>query len=191
MRGQITFTGGAQSVTQLTKGMTFIASPKRSMSNSRLIASTLAIFLGLFLSYCSLFYIPAFTTDSKILRMSSEDKILPQISYTTKRKDGWFTPYLDLLRVQRGYMHKGSKVQAVFVVSEPAEMTFQVTRCKRIPLLEIFKCTPVDQSEIKIQRKSSGLVSFTIPNPGFYYVTESIQSISGAPAEYSVIWRRQ
>ncbi|WP_026147874.1 hypothetical protein [Robiginitomaculum antarcticum] len=190
MRGQFTFTDSAQSVSQLKKGMTFSA-PKRSMSNGRLIASTLAIMLGIFLSYCSLFYLPAFAVDSKILRMSSESKVTPQISYETQNKSGWFTPYLDLLRVQRGYMHNGSHVEAVFVVSEPSEMTFIVTQCQRVVLMEIFKCTPIDQSEVKVQRKNSGIVSFTIPNAGFYYVSESIQSVSGAPAEYSVIWRRK
>lgn len=190
MRGQITFADGAGAVTRYGTALGKHAK-KRSMSNKRLVASAIALFLGIFLSYCSLFYLPAFASDSQILRLSSADKVSPKIDYDASRKDGWFTPYFDLLRMQRGYMSAGSKVEAMFVTSTPAQATFAVTRCKKLPIVEIFSCTPIDDSRVTVSDKDSGLVSFTIETSGFYHVTETIRSASGEYVDYNVIWRRK
>lgn len=190
IRSQITFADGNGAIARYGSALGAQAK-KRSMSNKRLVASAMSLLLGIFLSYCSLFYLPAFASDSQILRLSSAEKISPKITFGASRKDGWFTPYFDLLRMQRGYMSAGSTVQALFVVSEPAELTFAVTRCKKLPIIEIFSCTPVDDSRVTVEGKESGLVSFTVDQSGFYHVTESVRSRPGGYADYNVIWRRK
>lgn len=190
LRGQITFADSTRAITRYSNALGTTVK-KRSMSNMRLFASAAALLLGIFLSYCSLFYLPAFASDSQILRMSSEAKVTPQLGHMRSKKGGWFTPYLDLLRMKRGYMVEGSEIEAIFAVSQPAQMTFAVTQCKKTPVVEVFKCNPINDSRVTVEKKHTGLVRFTIEEPGFYYVTESIKSISGDPAEYSVIWRRK
>ena len=189
-RGQITFSDSNGAIARYGSALGEQAK-KRSMSNKRLFASALALFLGIFLSYCSLFYGPAFVSDSQILRLSSADKVSPKFGYGETRKDGWFTPYLDLLRMQRGYMSAGSKVEALFIASEPANVTFAVTRCKTLPVIEIFSCTPVDDSRVTVEGKDNGLVSFTIEQSGFYHVTESVRAESDSYVDFNVIWRRK
>ena len=189
-RGQITFSDSNGAIARYGSALGAQAK-KRSMSNKRLFASAFALFLGLFLSYCSLFYLPAFASDSQILRLSSADKVSPKFGYGEKRKDGWFTPYLDLLRMQRGYMSAGSKVEALFVTSDPANVTFAVTRCKSAPIIEIFSCTPVDDSRVTVESRNNGLVSFTIDESGFYHVTEAIHTDPDTYIDFNVIWRRK
>lgn len=163
---------------------------RRSMSNMRLLATAGTLLFSLFMVYCSLFYLPAFASDSMILRLSTEEKVSPAIA-PANANDGWLSPYLDLLRQRRGYIKLGATIEAVYVLSEPGDVTFQITRCDGPRIVEIFQCKPVETFTVEYKSRLQGVVDYRVPAGGFYQVKEVITSNSGEEIDYDVIWRRK
>jgi hypothetical protein len=162
---------------------------KFSMSPRRLLTTAISLFLGLALCYCSLFYLPAYFEDNRVFQASSHKDLEPSLS-GEPIKAGWFTPYLDLLRVKRGYFKAGQIIEAEYVLSKENDFVISVTRCASRPIIEIFSCKPLETIEYVQSDTMRGKLRIQAPSNGFYNVTEFSRGEQPSDLKYAVLWRR-
>lgn len=160
------------------------------MSARRLFATAGTLLMGLVLCYCALFYIPAFFSKDRIISLSTHEDVLANLK-GNEIKAGWFTPYLDLLRVKRGYLKSGQIIEAEYVISDKAEFKISVTRCAPLVIIEIFACRPIETIEHIQKDTTRGRLKIQAPANGFYYVSEAVSDTTEKGLTYSVVWRRR
>jgi len=145
---------------------TFV-STEPTMKKSRLVGTATSLFLGLATSYFSLFYIPAYLNQTDIARITSHNKVKPSLDNlgTPVR---WYSPYIDLLRLRRGFFNGGQTVEASYILAERGKLTLKAQRCGGPAIVEIFKCN-VREEIVHIEGESlQGKIFITLPSTGFY-----------------------
>ncbi len=162
---------------------------KVGMSPRRLLLSTLSLTLGIGLCYCSLFYLPAYFKENRVFQVSTNTDLEPSLRGEPVRA-GWFTPYLDLLRVKRGYFKAGQIIEAEYVLSKEDDFVITLTRCASRPILEIFSCKPVETVEYIQSDTMRGKLRIQAPNSGFYNVSEYSTAEQPNDLKYAVLWKR-
>ncbi len=154
------------------------------------LRSSFTIIAVLSILYCSLFYIPGFINQSQIVRFSSEAKVEPNENFDVTPVK-WHSPYLDLLRLRRGYFKSGQTLEIDYILSERAELLIQVKRCKGPAIIEIFYCN-VDETIEHTQPSSvKGKLTMSVDRSGFYRMKEFVQTTDGQNVGYSAVWRRK
>ena len=166
--------------------------PKRSMSNRRLIGSTLSWIFGLFLAYCAMFYVPAFIDLRGALDVAGikqKTAALPQAG----EKSGVLTPYKNLLNARRGFFRSGQILQVDYALSPGTELTLTIRKCTAPVIVEIFKCTSVQDQTVRINNPREGSQMFRVSDAGFYYYSEVTRNLDGSDGEkpFVVLWRRR
>lgn len=157
--------------------------PKRSMSNGRLISSGLSLALGLFIAYCSMFYVPAFTKSETILGFTAQMEKLPQ---RIEDSNNPLAPYADMFRLRRGYFKAGQTLVARYEKTSDNTLTLNVVKCESRPIIEIFNCGKIRTESIKVKSRNQASYTFTISEPGFYYFNDTTR----LEKPYKVAWSR-
>lgn len=173
-------------ITRFRQG--YVEPKRRTMSDRRLLATAAAIFIGLCLSYASLFYLPALMSNRSVLAVSTQNQTLPKI---VKGEDRTFlSPFFDLFHVQRGYFRQGQMLQVDYNIPAGHSANLTIKSCQGIYLLEALNCTPVLMSSTEIDGPKRGINRFTAPKNGFYIYESRVVTGGGDDVPYSVVWRR-
>lgn len=168
----------------------YVAEDKKvRMSPRRILVSSLSLILGIGLCYCSLFYLPAYFKDSRVFQVSTDKDLEPSLRGEPVRA-GWFTPYLDLLRVKRGYFKAGQIIEAEYVLSKEDDFVIALTRCASRPIIEIFSCKPVETVEYVQSDTMRGKLRIQARSSGFYNVSEYSTAEQPNDLKYAVLWKR-
>lgn len=187
-------------------------STEPTLSRARLIGSAASLITGLFVFYCSLFYLPAYLNQDDIVRISSHNRVSPSLERTGTPVN-WYTPYIDLLRLRRGFFRQGQTIEVEYLLSQPSTLQIEIKRCGGPLIYEIFKCHVVDQISHSESESLQGRLMVKAPVTGFYRMSDNVvagadTTIQGeadlpdklssnptlrlsAPLEYSVVWRRK
>ncbi|WP_416878840.1 hypothetical protein [Litorimonas sp.] len=166
----------------------YIEPKRRSMSDRRLLATVVALFVGLCLSYSSLFYLPSMLSNRSVLAVSTQDKTLPKIDYEKNRTV--FSPFFDLFHVQRGYFRAGQMLQVDYNIPAGYSAVLNIKSCKGFFLLEALNCEPVLISSREVAGPKRGISRFKAPENGFYIYETQVAEDAGKELPYSVMWRR-
>jgi hypothetical protein len=161
---------------------------KRSMTNKRLTFTILTFLLTIFLAYSSLFYFPAYTFKPAVVRIATQDAVIPDAS-ETKSSVG-LNNYLNLLIKQRGYLRAGQSVRVDYNVALGSEIDVVIFKCNQVVIVEIYSCNKAEYQRTEIGKASQGYVQFTVDAGGFYYFEEDVKTLDPMAAEYFIKWSR-
>lgn len=161
---------------------------KRSMTNKRLTFTILTFLLTIFLAYSSLFYFPAYTFKPALVRVATQDMVVPDAAEAESRPD--LNNYLKLLIKQRGYLRAGQSVRVDYKVALGSHIDVVVLRCNPVVIVEIYACNKTEYQRAEIGKAAEGYVQFTADKAGFYYFDEVLKSHDSAAVEYVIKWSR-
>ena len=148
-----------------------------SMGPVRFVSSWVALMLGLFFVYTAIHYIPAFRS-TDVVESERSDALMAVDDSSP------FTPYLDHLQLKRTYVKPGSTLRVQYR-TDGSPLDLFITQCRNIPIVEVYRCTPVVVHEVNVT-DTSGRREFQFNEGGFYHFRER----SSADAHYRVVWRR-
>lgn len=161
---------------------------KRSMTNKRLTFTILTFLLTIFLAYSSLFYFPAYTVKPAVVRIATQDAVIPDVSETESNEG--LKNYLKLLIKQRGYLRAGQSVRVDYNVDLGSQIDLVIFRCNQVVIVEIYSCNKIEYQKTEIGKAADGYVQFTVDSAGFYYFEEVVKAASPSAIEYVIKWSR-
>ncbi|MGJ8564907.1 MAG: hypothetical protein ACSHXY_15310 [Alphaproteobacteria bacterium] len=163
--------------------------PKRSMSNRRLTATILSLFLGLAVLYASAFYAPAYINFNQAIGASTENLKLPE----QNDSNTFLTPYVKMFKIRRGFVKPGQALKIDYALSPGTYMTVHVKKCNAPVFLEVIYCMNTSEQSTKIVGPSKSARTFLMKEPGFYYFDEFVMNMDGSPTKkpYKVLWTRK
>lgn len=164
-------------------------------SLSTILRSSFAILAALAMFYCTLFYVPAYLGSSGVARYFSDLKHEPNLKPNTKPKTvnsvKWYSPYMDLLRLRRGYFKADQILNVQYLLSEPGTLSLDIHRCGGPVIIEIIHCRIEETISLTRDNSKKGDITLSINKSGFYRISEKAKDKDGNPLSYSIIWRRQ
>lgn len=164
-------------------------------SPSKILISSFAILASLSMFYCSLFYIPAYMGSSDVARYFSnlehEPSLDPKVDKEVVNEVKWYSPYMDLLRLRRGYFKANQVLNVQYLLSEHGTLQLDINRCGGPVIIEIFHCAVVDSISLTQADSKKGDLSLSISKNGFYRISETALDKNGKKLSYSIIWRRR
>lgn len=163
---------------------------KPPMSRKRFIGTFLSLISGVFMVYCSIFYVPAYIDLGNALGMSADGQKLPAVNTDTETRHA-LSAYTDKFKIRRGYMRAGQALEIKYALFPGTKMTVKIEKCQSPPIIEVFYCQQRHGEEVVIQTPR-GARSFIIREPGFYYFDETVTTMDGQPTTMpsNVIWKR-
>ena len=170
---------------------------RRNRTFRRMYMSVFVLFGSAFLVISSMFYVGAFFDVGKIVGVSQAQRAenaKAKASTSASKERNFFTPFIDLVQMDRVYLRSGQTILATYDLPKNAQMTLVIKQCKSKPILEVFDCELVGEQKKTITRKSNGFTRFTVANPGFYHFSDTVKiggkSVDSTEADYRVIWQR-
>ncbi|MEP3892088.1 MAG: hypothetical protein ABJN69_16645 [Hellea sp.] len=161
---------------------------QRSMTNKRLTFTVLTLLLTMFLAYSSLFYFPAYTVKSSVVRIATQDAVIPDSSETENSRN--LNNYLKLLIKQRGYLRAGQSVRVDYNVALGSQIDVVIFKCNQVVIVEIYSCNKTEYQKTEIGSAAEGYVEFTVDSAGFYYFDEVVKNAAPSALEYYIKWSR-
>lgn len=159
--------------------------PKRSMSNARLTNTIFVLFMGLFLAYSSLFYVPAALNMHMVIGTSTSQD---GTNLQTEPNAPWYTPLVNLLQMKRGYFKAGSEIRVAYNATPGAKITLYYNQCSGIPVLEIFSCPRSSLHRFEADGHR-GEVRIPVHKNGFYNFSQAVEYKS-SNGDYVILWGR-
>ena len=150
-----------------------------AMGPARFVGSWLALLLGLFSAYTAMHYVPAFRSTDVVESRRVQSDALMSVDDSHP-----LTPYLDHLQMKRTYVKPGSTLSVQYR-TDGTPVDLFITQCRNIPVVEVYRCSPVAVREINVTDRS-GRREFRFREGGFYHFSER----SADDARYRVVWRR-
>jgi|GEM_PF-2542596 len=148
-------------------------------SAGRILGSWAALMLGLASCYTAMFYVPSILPVHKYIALSEPGRADPRLE-----ADGVLAPYLAMFKMRRAYMRSGQTVSVQYRNLGTGALDLTITQCRRAPVIEVFRCTPVSAKTTTITDRS-GTRSFSIGESGFYYFSTTTTSDS-----YRILFKR-
>ena len=182
--------GGFSRQVHLESQVRTFVSTKPTMKKTRLVGTALSLFLGLAAFYFSLFYLPAYVNQSSIARVTSHERVSPSLDVLGTPVQ-WYSPYIDLLRLRRGYFHGGQTIEVKYILADHSQLTLKAQRCRGPIIIEIFKCDVANEIVHVETEHKQGKIFLTLPDAGFYRLSESVIKPDGRLGGYSIVWRRR
>lgn len=160
----------------------------RSMSDGRIVRTSVSLLIGGFVCYCALHYVPAYVNTAKIISLSNID--IPTARSTDESQSSTVSAYSDLFNARRTYFRSGQSILVEYNLPNKANLNLKITACQRVLLFEIFKCIPKNTQTIRIQNETTGTQKFTFETGGFFEFNDTVIRHSTRLQPYEVIWRR-
>jgi hypothetical protein len=179
--------------TKLKKRRMVRADAFRQILSSLLVLGSIA-----FVVYCSSLYFGAFVDVGEVVGSSQTiraEKAKASIRQVPRiRQNSFISPISDYLATDRLYIRRGQSVLATYSLPKSSKLYLSIQQCKTIPVIEIFKCTPVGEQSKSISNKTTGFVEFSASRPGFYHFQDRAVKLSRkqliANTDYRVSWQR-
>lgn len=164
---------------------------ERSVNHKRFVFNVLALLLGGFLVFSSLFYIPAYNSKPALANISSPNGAASS-GEEVVRSDltPGLTPFFEHLLLNRGYMKAGQTVSTSYVLPAGTRLKLVVTKCAGPALVEVYSCGGTVVDAIEIGSRPEGKLDFIVQSKGFYHFTEEVIELSANSSEYTVEWKR-
>lgn len=164
---------------------------ERSVSNKRLMSTGLALLLGSFLVFSSLFYIPAYKSKPTMVKISTPNGVTSNGEKEAKPDmTPGLTPFMEHLLLNRGYMRAGQTVSTSYVLPAGTRLKLVVTKCAGPAVVEVYSCGGTVVQAIEIGTRLEGKLDFIVQSKGFYHFTEEVIELSTSSPEYNVEWKR-
>lgn len=163
---------------------------RKQMGYLRAAFTGASLLFGGAMIYVAFHYVPAFVQPKKVLKFASGDAAAMQ-TYDFDRKSKiheFLGPYGELFHLDRAYLQSGQSVNIKYDLPAGAHANLKIVQCKRVWVVEIFKCEVVSQFNAKTKRRS-GIESFTLGHGGFYHFRQHVENVpEGEP--YRIVWER-
>ncbi len=161
---------------------------QRKMTNRKLLLTAASLLLGLFLCYAALFYLPAYSSKTRILRIATQDFALLEADPVPE--NSIIEPYFDFLVTNRGYVRAGQEITASYRLGEGTHLQLIMEQCRGLVIVEIFSCKTTNQEFSNIGERPVGEIGFIVEENGFYKFKEVILQKTTPPPSFSVQWTR-
>ncbi|MEP6341999.1 MAG: hypothetical protein ABJ275_01690 [Maricaulaceae bacterium] len=154
---------------------TYITQDKasRSMSINKGSSTILSLLLGLFLAFCSFFYLPAYISNSFNEKITLLDSL-----------------YLNHLLKGQGYFKSGQTVTVDYKMSPGTELSFSVTKCSGPLIVEIYSCRGTLVKTFKVTEVSNRF-NLVMGETGFYTFDQKLTNDSTKNSIFEVNWMRK
>jgi len=167
------------------------ARQRKQMGYIRSIFSGLSLLFGGLMIYVGFHYIPAFLNPSAVIKLADSNHI-SSAKPALKRESIFGSvigPYVDMFTLDRAYIQGGQSVEVRYNLPQGANMDVAIRQCRRLWIVEIFKCQTISEKVIRIDG-TRGAQAFTLPGSGFYHFNERV-TLPNSNASYRVIWSRR
>lgn len=160
----------------------------KSISIGRILSSAAALILGLTFCYSGLHYIPTLLKPTEVVDIvtSPNETSLIDIDYNRMKR---FGIYAQSFLLRRTYLRAGQELTVHYTLAEGASLDLNIKQCRRMFIVEVFKCIPMSEQSLTISKKTSGLRSLKFSQPGFYHFDETV-NIKNPDDPYKIIWVR-
>ena len=93
-----------------------------------------------------------------------------------------------MFHMERAYVTAGQEVSIRYNLPTGAKLDIAIHQCRRVWVVEIFKCQIVDEQIVQI-KGTKGSQKFKLPNTGFYHFSERVQ-LRDSSENYRIMWTR-
>lgn len=164
--------------------------PKKPMGGQRLVLSALSLLAGLGMIYVSMHYLPAlFHPQSAIDLRSSTIKDRRDLSVRSKYGP-ILGPYIDAFFMKRTYLEGGQSIEIHYNLPIGAELELAIQQCRRIFVIEVFKCDVIASKAVTVRGGETGRRTFNFPNTGFYHFDDRL-TLENPDQPYRIVWSRK
>jgi hypothetical protein len=161
---------------------------QRKMTKRKLVLTAASLLLGLFLCYAALFYLPAYSSKTRILRIATQD--FAALEAGPVAENTIIEPYFDFLVTNRGYVRAGQEITASYRLGEGTHLQLIMEQCSGLVIVEIFSCKMINQEFSNIGERPIGEIGFIVEENGFYKFKEVVLQETTALPSFSVQWTR-
>lgn len=161
----------------------------------RYYLSIVTLAFGAILAYTSAHYVGAFISVNKAVALSGKSHT-DSIAHTEVYR--YVTKIIGEPNYKRVYLRKGQSIEAQYILPQGAQIDLEILQCKQRPILEVFSCKAISQSNSIIKGKRNGSHKIKVAYSGFYYFSAKVSppelvdkyTTAGVNNDYSLIWRR-
>lgn len=166
-----------------------------TLNYTGVFATVSALLTGAFFIYTALHYITPYFSNGDALRIGGQDTIE---KIDAKFDDTLTERLLHSFKKSEVFVPKGRYIQIEYTIPRGATIDVTLTRCKGIPVVEVFNCTPTSTQTETISGKSRGMEKFRFGKSGFYAVQHKVnlpatpvdKESAKQPEKTTVLWRR-
>jgi hypothetical protein len=140
------------------------------------------------LIYIGLHYLPAFFSSPSATPSTQPT----QVTMADKRDQNIISSLVDRIEdhvLRRASYRAGQRLSAVYAIPEDASLNIHIKRCHSLPIVEIVRCNAASETIVTISDKQAGRRSLSLPEDGFYHLSETI-SPPYTEADYQLVWTR-
>ena len=157
----------------------------------RYFGSILALTFGVVMVYISAHYVGAFAYSNKSIALSISslnNNLTENSAYRRVANIAGESQY------KRVYLRSNQALLISYILPDGARLKIKVLQCKSRPVLEVFKCAPVNKRTVTVKNTTRGSSKISVAKPGFYYFSHSVSERYSTAlhdkAFYSVLWQR-
>ena len=161
---------------------------QRKVTNRKVVLMATLLLLGLFLCYAALFYLPAYSSKTRILRIATQD--LAALETRPVAGNTIIEPRFDFLITNRGYVRAGQEITASYHLGEGTQLQLIMEQCSGLVIIEIFSCKTSNQEFANIGDRPVGEIGFIVEENGFYKFKEVIAPDTTTVPSFVVQWTR-
>ncbi|PHR91003.1 MAG: hypothetical protein COA69_13175 [Robiginitomaculum sp.] len=171
---------------------------KRERTFRRMYLTVFVSVPAFFLLYCSLFYIGAFIDPGKVVGVSHSQRAETTKQTVSTRPASkprtLLSPLSDAFALNRIYLRQGQSIQLSYALPKGTQLHAKIKQCKSFPVLEVLKCKFIGEQEKRIRNGNTGILQFTVSEPGFYYFEDEVIALPNTKLklhhDYSLVWQR-
>jgi len=169
------------------------AAERKPMGLTRGIFTSIVILFGAFMYYIAMHYVPALANPGKVVRFANQGGTLPPGVNEFEFEDPsaleqLLRPYFKLFVLDRSYMRAGEAIEIRYEIPEGTTVDLDIVQCRRIWVVEIFKCDIVNQFTVT-KKTRRGIATYALGNHGFYHFRHRVNGLK-AEDHYRLVWER-
>lgn len=169
-----------------------------TLNYTNVFATVSAVLIGVFSIYTAMHYITPYFSHGNVLRTGSDEAVATvDAEFNASLTDR----LLHSFKQSDVFIPKGKYVQMDYIIPRGATIDVTLTRCKSIPIIEVFNCIPASSQTETISGKMRGSARFRFGKSGFYVFQHAVNlpavsdvaKPNDAPEKIvppSIIWRR-
>lgn len=167
--------------------------PGKTIGLPRVFLTAATLLFAAFMYYVAMHYVPALASPRQIFRLATETETIPKgesefdiaPASTFEKLMG---PYYKLFALDRTYMRRGETIKIKFDIPRTSTVDLHILQCKRFWVVEIFKCTPINQFSSQ-KGPGRGIATFKLGDEGFYHFRHQVNGLNETD-KYRLVWER-